>query len=77
MGAADLTAYAKLCGWTLARAHGCSGAAAVVAGYLGKGDNFDAAVAAFARAYADQTERNHAALVAAVHQGRVRAVEAD
>lgn len=79
----DLTArtiisYADLCGWTLARAHAKSGDAAVLSGYLGKTDAFDEAIGDFALAYADQNERDHAALVAAVKAGRVQAiVEAD
>jgi uncharacterized protein (DUF2252 family) len=57
----DLVAYARLCGWVLARAHARSGDAAAISGYLGSGDRFDRAVAAFAEAYADQTEADHAA----------------
>ena len=37
------------------------------------GDGFDHAVTAFGEAYADQTERDHAALVAAVKAGRLQA----
>ena len=69
----DLAAYAALCGWILARAHACSGDAAQIGGYLGKGDSFDHAITSFGEAYADQTERDHAALVAAVKAGRVQA----
>lgn len=65
--------YAVVCGWALALAHARSGDAATIAGYLGPNDRFDEAVARFATAYADQTERDHAALVAAVRQGRVSA----
>jgi uncharacterized protein (DUF2252 family) len=70
---AQLKRYAEACGWTLSRAHAKSGDAASISGYLGKGDNFDRALAKFARAYADQTERDHAALVKAVKSGRVKA----
>ena len=63
--------YAEFCGWTLARAHARSGAPAQISGYLGKSDAFDTAVAAFARAYADQSERDHAILKKAVRSGRV------
>jgi uncharacterized protein (DUF2252 family) len=66
--------YAEVCGWTLARAHAKSGDAAAISGYLGKGDAFDQALGAFALAYADQTERDHAALVEAVQAGRVEAM---
>jgi uncharacterized protein (DUF2252 family) len=65
--------YAQACGWALARAHARSGDAAAISGYLGKGDAFDLALAAFAVAYADQNERDHAALVAAVRAGRLPA----
>jgi uncharacterized protein (DUF2252 family) len=67
----QLERYAKACGWTLARAHAKSGDAATITGYLGKGDNFDRALSQFAIAYADQTERDHAALVKAARSGRV------
>ncbi len=65
--------YARLCGWTLARAHARSGDPVAIAGYLGRGDRFDRALARFAETYADQNERNHAALAAAVGSGRVEA----
>src|SRR5215218_6518642 len=63
--------YGALCGWALARAHARSGDAARIAGYLGSGTTFDDAIVKFATAYADQTERDHAALVAAVKSGRI------
>jgi uncharacterized protein (DUF2252 family) len=66
--------YAKVCGLTLARAHAKSGDAALISGYLGKQDAFDQAIGEFALAYADQNERDHAALVAAVKAGRVQAL---
>jgi uncharacterized protein (DUF2252 family) len=72
--AAMLNRYAEVCGLTLARAHAKSGDAATISGYLGKSDTFDQAVGAFALAYADQNERDHAALVAAVKAGRVEAL---
>jgi uncharacterized protein (DUF2252 family) len=68
-----LTTYGGLCGWTLARAHARSGDRIAIAAYLGKADTFDKAIAAFATAYADQTERDHEALAAAVKSGRVQA----
>ncbi|HEX5699320.1 MAG TPA: DUF2252 domain-containing protein [Rubrobacter sp.] len=67
----ELVLYAGLCGWTLARAHARSGDRVQIAGYLGKSERFDRAVADFAEAYADQTEQDHAALCAAVKSGRV------
>jgi uncharacterized protein (DUF2252 family) len=65
--------YGALCGWTLARAHARSGDRIAVAAYLGQSDVFDQAIADFAAAYADQNERDHQALTAAVASGRVTA----
>lgn len=64
---------ARLCGWTLARAHACSGDPVAIAAYLGRKDTFDRAIAAFAAVYADQNERDHAALVGAITGGRLTA----
>lgn len=69
LGAGRLAAYVALCGGALARTHARSRPPAVLAGYLGHGDAFDKALAQFAARYADQTERDHAALVAAVRAG--------
>jgi uncharacterized protein (DUF2252 family) len=69
-----LEQYAAVCGWALARAHARSGDAVTLSGYLGKSDAFDKALASFALAYSDQNERDHDALLKAVHQGRVEAV---
>jgi uncharacterized protein (DUF2252 family) len=66
--------YAELCGRTLAHAHAKSGDAALISGYLGNSDAFDQAIGKFALAYADQNEKDHAALVAAVRAGRVKAL---
>ena len=60
-----LSDYAQLCGRTLARAHARSGDPAAIAGYTGKSDALDDAIASFATAYADQTSADHAALVKA------------
>ena len=65
--------YAQLCGRTLAHAHAKSGDAALISGYLGKSDVYDEAVGEFALAYADQNEKDHAALVAAVKAGEIEA----
>jgi uncharacterized protein (DUF2252 family) len=74
---ADMLKYfVKTCGWVLAHAHAKPGNAADVAGYLGSSDQFDEAMGDFAVAYADQTERDHAALKAAVHKGEVIAYQA-
>jgi hypothetical protein len=74
LGPAGLEAYANACGWTLARAHARSGDRIGIAGYLGSGDAFDRAVCSFAESYADQSERDHAALVAAIDSGRLESV---
>ena len=66
--------YAELCGRTLAHTHAKSGDAALISGYLGKTDEFDQAVGEFAMAYADQNEKDHAALVAAVKAGQIEAL---
>jgi uncharacterized protein (DUF2252 family) len=68
-----MTAYAKLCGRTLAKAHARSGDAVAIAGYLGSGRAFDRALAAFAEAYADQNERDYEAVRAAVESGSIKA----
>jgi uncharacterized protein (DUF2252 family) len=65
--------YARLCGWTLARAHARSGDRIALAAYLGRSARFDQAIADFAESYADQNERDHAALQAAVKDGKITA----
>jgi uncharacterized protein (DUF2252 family) len=66
-----LTAYAGLCGWTLARAHARSGDRVAIAAYLGSGDTFDRALAEFAEAYADANEADYGALAEAERTGRI------
>jgi uncharacterized protein (DUF2252 family) len=61
--------YAGVCGLLLAKGHARTSGASMIAGYLGRGTKVDAAMCRFARHYADQTERDHAALVAAVRRG--------
>ena len=58
-----LSEYSRLCGRTLARSHARTGDPVVIAGYLGRNDTFDDALASFAMAYAHQTIQDHAALV--------------
>jgi uncharacterized protein (DUF2252 family) len=70
-----LVLFAGACGWTLARAHARSGDRIAIAAYLGKTERFDRAIAEFAAAYADCNERDHQALVRAVADGRIAAVE--
>jgi len=64
-----LAIYARACGWALARAHAKAGGPWTISGYLGKGRDFDEAMGKFALAYADQAERDHAALKTAVRAG--------
>ena len=71
---AGLTVYARLCGWTLARAHARSGDRVALAAYLGHSAKFEHAIADFAETYADQNEADYAAFQAAVNDGRVEAV---
>jgi uncharacterized protein (DUF2252 family) len=72
-----LDAYAQACGWVLARAHAkASEISATISGYLGSSnDAFDAAMGEFALAYADQAERDHAVLKAAVRKGEIAAIK--
>ena len=65
--------YARACGSELARAHVRAGDGIAIASYLGSGEVFDASMARFAESYADQNERDYAALQAAVQTGRVPA----
>ena len=73
MSADDLTDWGELCAWTLARGHARSGDPAAIAGYLGDDDAMDRAMGTFGAAYADQTEKDHEALVKAISAGRVKA----
>jgi uncharacterized protein (DUF2252 family) len=80
-GSIDVTAlrpsafgtYASFCGWALARAHARTGDSVTIHGYIGDSERFAESIADFAEAYADQTERDHAALVAAIERGVVPA----
>jgi hypothetical protein len=64
---------AQSCGHTLALSHARSGDPALISGYLGKSDVFDKALAAFSAAYADQNEKDHAALKRAIDNGKIDA----
>ena len=61
MSPTGMAVYARVCGWTLARAHARSGDRIAIGAYLGKSDRFDKAIADFAAAYADQNDSDHAA----------------
>jgi uncharacterized protein (DUF2252 family) len=73
-GAMEL--YARMCGWTLARAHARSGDPVAIGAYLGSGVAFDESLAEFAELYADLNEQDHAALLAAIDAGRIEAEDA-
>ncbi len=67
--------YVEWCGWALARAHAKSGDAAKIAGYLGSSARFDVAIAKFSLAYAEQNARDHKALIKAIRDGRIKAIQ--
>lgn len=69
MDAAALTDYAGIVGHLLAKGHARTSGASMIAGYVGASDPLDKALCRFARAYADQTEADHQALVRAVARG--------
>jgi len=66
-------AYARFCGQALAKAHVRSTDPVLLSAYLGESEAFEDAMADFAVAYADQAERDHQALAAAVRSGRIEA----
>jgi uncharacterized protein (DUF2252 family) len=70
-----LTYYARICGWTLARAHARSGDPVAMAEYLGESDAFDNSITGFSERYADQNERDYQQFVNAVRSGRLDATE--
>jgi uncharacterized protein (DUF2252 family) len=70
-----LLLFAKACGWVLARAHAKAGDAATISGYLGTSAQFDEAIGGFSLVYADQAERDHAALKTAVRKGKITAYQ--
>jgi hypothetical protein len=69
-----MRSYGDLCGWVLARAHARTGDRVAIAAYLGEGETFDRALLEFGERYADQSERDHAALAAAAAAGRIPVV---
>jgi len=73
-GQVEMEFYATWCGKALALSHARSGNSAMISGYVGKSDTLDKALAAFSVAYADQNEKDHAALARAVRKGTVKAV---
>jgi uncharacterized protein (DUF2252 family) len=75
MAPVALTLYARLCGWTLARAHARSGDAVAISRYLGGDDRFDRSITDFSRQYANQNEQDYEAFVKAVRSGRLEAAD--
>ena len=75
MAPVNLSFYAGICGWTLARAHARSGDPIAIAAYLGSSDQFDRSITDFSRRYADQNELDHEAFVKAIRSGRLEAHE--
>lgn len=73
MAPSTMEIYGQACGWTLARAHARSGDRIAIASYLGSGPQFETAISEFAEAYADQSERDHGTLAAAVDAGSITA----
>jgi uncharacterized protein (DUF2252 family) len=73
--AAALADYAGIVGHLLAKGHARTSGASMIAGYAGRSDKLDQALARFAQAYADQTEADHALLVRAVKAGRLPALD--
>ena len=73
LAADQMDDYGRMTGALLARAHAHSADPRVIAGYCGKNEELDEAMADFAVAYADRTEADHADLVAAVRSGRIAA----
>ncbi len=73
MDGSALMDYGRICGALLAKGHCRSCGATMLAGFLGKGDVVDRAIANFAKSYADQTEADHDALRQAVKSGRLPA----
>jgi uncharacterized protein (DUF2252 family) len=70
-----LILYARICGWTLARAHARSGDPMAIAAYLGDSDAFDRSITDFSQRYADQNEKDYQEFVNAIRTGRLEALE--
>ncbi|HEY5826241.1 MAG TPA: DUF2252 domain-containing protein [Cyclobacteriaceae bacterium] len=73
----NLPEYSRLCAWAMALAHAKSGDAAMISGYIGSNDELEKAMTRFALAYADQTEKDYQALVAAATTGRIKVAKAE
>jgi uncharacterized protein (DUF2252 family) len=75
MAPVGLGFYARICGWTMARAHARSGDPVAIAAYLGEDDRFDRSIADFAERYAEQNERDYQVFTKAIRSGRLEALE--
>ena len=75
MSPLGLTVYARICGWTLARAHARSGDPVAISEYLGDDDAFDQSITNFSERYADQNEQDFQEFVTAVRSGRLEALQ--
>jgi hypothetical protein len=73
-GRSEMELYATWCARALALSHSRAGSSSMLSGYMGRSDTLDQAIAAFSMAYADQNEKDHAALARAVRKGKVKAV---
>jgi hypothetical protein len=71
IGKSALADYAGVVGHLLAKGHARTSGASMISGYCGESDKLDVALCRFARSYADQTEADHARLVAAVKRGEL------
>ena len=72
-GASEMGLYATWCGRALALSHARAGSSVQLSGYMGKSDTFDRAIALFSVAYANQNEKDYAALRRAIREGKVEA----
>jgi uncharacterized protein (DUF2252 family) len=72
-----MATYARLCGWTLARAHARSGDPVAIASYMGSGRKFDEAITTFAERYADQNESDYRRFRAAIEDGEIETADED
>jgi len=68
-----MAAYGRLCGWTLARAHACTGDPIAIGSYLGGSRSFDHAILEFSKAYAKQNQSDYDELTLAAKSGRITA----
>ena len=71
MDFATISNYARVCGWTLARAHARSGVASEIAGYIGSSSSFEDAFVSYAIAYRDRNALDYAAFQKAAAEGRI------